>query len=742
MSETPINTDQPLDDPQKDALGVAPLAKRMASYISKLPATDGFVIGLCAPWGAGKTTFINFIKKGLSSLPKEQKPIILDFNPWLFSGHDDLIQRFIIELSRALNPKKEKVGRWRRGFISKTEETAFIADELLTFAGSLASSAAITGAAVFANPALAVGVKALGNLSKKAHEQFSDQPPIAEQKRSICEKLKKRNQKILIVIDDIDRLSKDEILSIFRMVKSVADFPNVIYLLSFDRQLVCDIIGEIQNCDGKDYLEKIIQYDVDLPAPDPQGVLSIFSSKVDPLIEVPNSIPFDKDRWSKIYSHYIRAKLTTPRRAIKLASAFSMVYPNLVGELDAVDLIGIEGLRLFSPGIHATVRSNLTRFTELGQNEFNAEKTDKPFFEGVINAIQEAERKSIESLLSELFPRVENALSNFKLSSDNVSEWREASRICSDYHSYKYFSYILSPNKFADEEIKRAVELCADEIAFSTTIIGYGQQITTSGKTRIPEFLERFLDTVKAGKTNHVLDKIIRLFIINGDALLKKEDIERGWLAIGTEVRIMWVLFAALERYSGEGLAEILKKAFAESDSLYIPVRLLYRLGREHGKYRVKEAEIIRHGEAPYLALADIEALEKIVLEKIRKAAASNTLLNHIEMHSLLWQWNNFTGGLDEPKAWVTNVISTDSGLIRMIIKLSGISVSSNSKKTWESISFQLDSLEKLLDIHKAAERLKQLRKDGKIDAANNAIITTFIEKCDKIANGDKEDFD
>lgn len=47
-----------------------------------------------------------------------------------------------------------------------------------------------------------------------------------------------------VVIDDIDRLSPDEALLIFRLVKSAGRLPNVMYLLVYDRQLAEKIVSE------------------------------------------------------------------------------------------------------------------------------------------------------------------------------------------------------------------------------------------------------------------------------------------------------------------------------------------------------------------------------------------------------------------------------------------------------------------------------------------------------------------
>lgn len=78
-------------------------------------------------------------------------------------------------------------------------------------------------------------------------------------KRKIISKLKKQKQKIIVVIDDIDRLNNSQIRAIFQLVNSLAGFPNMIYLLAFDREIVVQWpCGRAEVC-GEEYLEKIIQ---------------------------------------------------------------------------------------------------------------------------------------------------------------------------------------------------------------------------------------------------------------------------------------------------------------------------------------------------------------------------------------------------------------------------------------------------------------------------------------------------
>src|SRR5881628_1548344 len=69
---------------------------------------------------------------------------------------------------------------------------------------------------------------------------------------------------LVVIIDDIDRLRPDEIRLLFQLVKANADFPNLVYLLLFQRDIVELAVGE-SGLPGEEFLEKVVQVAFDLP---------------------------------------------------------------------------------------------------------------------------------------------------------------------------------------------------------------------------------------------------------------------------------------------------------------------------------------------------------------------------------------------------------------------------------------------------------------------------------------------
>ena len=106
-----LSPDKPLANPDADRLGYAPFARHLAEPLSRMAPPEGLVAAIYGPWGSGKTTVVNSIVHYLEAQPEEDRPIIVHFNPWWFSGHDTLIKAFFDQLQAAMTGKRQARGR-------------------------------------------------------------------------------------------------------------------------------------------------------------------------------------------------------------------------------------------------------------------------------------------------------------------------------------------------------------------------------------------------------------------------------------------------------------------------------------------------------------------------------------------------------------------------------------------------------------------------------------------------------
>jgi predicted KAP-like P-loop ATPase len=198
-----IAGDNPITFPEEDTIGRNSFAQSFAKQILSLDVSNGSVIGVLGAWGSGKTSFINLARNELN----HYNITILDFNPWMFSGTEQLMQSFFSELSAQL--------RFRPDFSEIGEAIGTYGD---LFAGM--------GWLPIVGPWIKRGHKATEVISKvlQGHKEG-----VGTQRKKIENALNESGKKIVVVIDDIDRLSTSEIRDIFKLVRLTANFPNIVY---------------------------------------------------------------------------------------------------------------------------------------------------------------------------------------------------------------------------------------------------------------------------------------------------------------------------------------------------------------------------------------------------------------------------------------------------------------------------------------------------------------------------------
>ncbi len=282
-----LSTDNPIRKPEDDALGRLKPASSFAKQILSLDASEGVVVGVLGAWGSGKTSFVNLAQGFLG----KSGVTILEFNPWMFSGADQLVQSFFIELSAQLKiePGMAEIGE-------RIEEYGE------SFSG--------LGWLPLLGPWIERGRVVTDILAKTL--QHKKEGVKASQSR-VRDALKKLNDPIVVVLDDIDRLSTPEIRDVFKLVRLTANFPNIIYLLAFDRYRVEQALGE-QGIPGRDYLEKILQIGVDLPTV-PDHVLNsqVFKAIDGALEDIENPGHFDSELWPDVFMEVIHPLIRNMR---------------------------------------------------------------------------------------------------------------------------------------------------------------------------------------------------------------------------------------------------------------------------------------------------------------------------------------------------------------------------------------------------------------------------------------------
>lgn len=458
--------DRPITSEKEDAFQRYGFSKRIADTITNRKSNDSIVFGLFGAWGEGKTSVINFIKREISNAGDDY--IQITFNPWRFTDEAALLTSFFntlaTEIKKAVPLETEEEGASDRkniGWLKRQREkwennkeplktNKEAVGDLIQKYGKLA---AIFGAGEAAET---IG-KAISNV---------DIETLKSRIETLLEVHKKR---IVIFLDDIDRLDKSEIHSIFRLVKLTGDFSYTSYILSFDEEMVAASIGERFGSGdkkaGESFLEKIIQVPLNIPKAQPDALKKFCFKLVDNAINL-NKVELTKDEVQRFVYQFttnVLPRLTTPRLAVRYGNTLAFTMPLLYGEVNMIDLMLVESLRVFYPDHYFFVKENSDYFIgsySAGYNRGdNQEKIDD--FKGHLtrlgNNLTKAENEKVKDLLSNLFPKLDSVYGNYHFSNESYNQWYVEKRIVSTKYFDRYFSYAVIEGDISDIEFSSLI---------------------------------------------------------------------------------------------------------------------------------------------------------------------------------------------------------------------------------------------------------------------------------------------
>jgi hypothetical protein len=361
----------------RDLLKRAGFARHLLLVLKGVDADQGAVIGLEGPWGSGKTSVVGLMKGIAVETPEAIQ--FIQFSPWMVSGTNDMVRALLMEILSHSVAKTDK--RWWRFWKGKPTSDAVEAfgQQLLNYvkvleyvkhAGPLAEMVMPGGSLVAAGVATAAAEaskEAEGAPSAFARLlRRSAVPSLTEVKRDVAQAASQLPRRIVVVIDDLDRLPPQEIGTIIQAVKAVADFPNVLYLLCYDRTtLASGIESALHVSDGEAYLEKIVQ--IPLPLPEIPG--SRFTGyAVDRLNSCLSAFDLPKEELSRVEAalKIVASLMDNPREVERLRTRLTVVLPHAIGEINTGDLIVLEAIAQTHPAIISEIRERPSSYMSLG----------------------------------------------------------------------------------------------------------------------------------------------------------------------------------------------------------------------------------------------------------------------------------------------------------------------------------------------------------------------------------------
>jgi len=382
--------ERPIESVSEDKLDRGPFVRRLVSALVD-PTTRrsrGVVVGITGLWGSGKSSILNLLQENLKT--EYPEAVVIRFDPWLVSGRNDLIAEFFRQLLARIG--EEPTLRRNLKALAKTvqrygEQVA----PLISLANPIAGIAAQAGVKLLkARPA----DESLATLRKRVRDELTN-----------------AGVPLVVLIDELDRIEDAEIRAIAQLVRSVADFPTVSYVLAYDHSRVVQALGsdapDAQRIKrGQAYLEKIVQYPIPIPLTFPEEILSLIEAEVaalQPDLAIPCRFQ-DDPRYKELTGLLPISGVETPRDVMRLVGTFHVLAGMLLPEVDWVDLLAFSALSIKAPSTAEIIR----RDPGLACEEDLDLKTAKMSAEDRLSKILiGGEEEPIRELVEFLFPHLQ-----------------------------------------------------------------------------------------------------------------------------------------------------------------------------------------------------------------------------------------------------------------------------------------------------------------------------------------------
>ena len=341
-------SDRPILSESEDLLKRSGFAKLLAETIVNFDREDTFTVGVFGKWGSGKTSVVKMMLKELEeqqkSAKKDDQIIVVHFEPWNFSDTNQLLNQFFARMSSEFKNKGDAGLR-------------AIGNAMEDYAEAFSLVTLISGLGIWGNILSVIGkngARSIGNFLKNR----GGSNDIQKQKEEVVKLLQKQKNRILVVIDDIDRLSNEQIRHVFQLVTSVAKFPKTTYLLVFDKEVVVKALEQVQEGSGEDYLEKIIQMPIQIPDIQHSSLREILFGRLDKLLTKYSNVNFSELYWQKIYMPCVDPYIKHIRDINRLCNALEFKLAAISEEVDFTDLLAVTTLEINMSAVYEWMKVN------------------------------------------------------------------------------------------------------------------------------------------------------------------------------------------------------------------------------------------------------------------------------------------------------------------------------------------------------------------------------------------------
>ncbi len=723
--------DEPIANAKGDRLKFSQLSSALANAINGHPNSSSLVLGLDGPWGSGKSSIINLLQSEFETRGQQQASpgvglTVVSFSPWLITNRTAMISALFGQLGRALIKAARKAYPvWNLRKLHKRLEIESLRIDLHKFGSIVAvgSNATMVLDPSLTSAALASGSNAIQQLTEPAKSTLQ------KRKQALNRRLKQVAEadstfRILVLIDDLDRLDPHDAIEVLRLVKAVADFPGVMYLLAYDRNALADAIERNrQVSDGNAYMEKILQFSFKVPPLEPFRLRQWLRHEIEKLF--PNEVEYETERAQAVLDVWAGRLLNTPRDVKRLLFAVYVIWNDLKSRVDLLDLIWLQMVKEKAGFSNADLYSWVTRYLQsldaiaIG-GMISGQRKESDDLSKILNDLGWQYRTGsddgssmdlhyLDKILtgvtqSYLIPSSENSKAwTHNVSSDELQEFRAEKRLSSPWHWRLYFAMEPPSHAITDDEwsaLLQAVNKSSADLRRSIlTLMEHGRE---DRRDLSDQLMDRIGHLSRVGNLDKPRNWILVAYQIADQLRRYSKSLPLSGSVKVFDRKVHVMMKGLFHQLSEDDRREVIQALFEESSNLSLSADLLCEQfvaskaggARAHEKLYLTESELTRAvaGQLSLYTALDVQAF-----------------LELSDPYAILYSWREITGSSDGASDLVSQAINTDEGLLNTLsaLKLS----TSNEQQTTYFIPEE--SFSAFVDTNAVKSRLHSLSKSG-----------------------------
>ena len=361
-SKDSILNDWPIESKVEDIFDLEDEAVKLAEKIKALDRKKTWSLAITAPWGTGKTSFLNLILEHISERDFE----VVRFIPRDSKSFKTIQEDFLTSIACVLSKYDSRCDNTLKDYMASLQliDNRGLVEKTLNFYR------------IWNKDSL---------------------------KDSIKRSFASLNKKVLVLIDDFDRLSKDEILEVLKLIDSNAAFTNMVFLTAYDKEQVNKSLGESFMTEDAYFVDKFFNLEFSIPSRPYSYISRYIEDKLCKFLNANESEKKDIQQTITNRSSIFEEYIPTLRDAKRFINQFVLDFKQVRGDVIIDEFLLVKLIKYRYPELYRS----LYKKEFVGRKSFLYSSVNIWYLKDEID-----DNTKILPILKLLFPKDNNAARN------------------------------------------------------------------------------------------------------------------------------------------------------------------------------------------------------------------------------------------------------------------------------------------------------------------------------------------